>query len=384
MKSHTVALWACWNTFFPYKQRALYTRYTLTSAEISIIPEFEEKLDLLNVRPSFNITKKVITNTQTGSDIIFSGIKTSSGNQTAKLKSIPGLNVFIIDEAEEFDSADGRAERDFDTINESIRTQGIPNLVIFILNPPTTTHWIWPRWFEGWTTYREIDGARIAMTTHPDVFHIHTTYLDNLKNLSASFLDEADKLKQYNRDKYDHRLLGAWREQAEGVIYTNWREGEFDDSLPYCYGLDDGYTDPLALVRVAVDTTHRKIYVEETLYNSGLSTNQVKNIIGIIKRPQDLIEADSENPRLIEDLSEKYNVSPTYKYAGSVIDGIRRIQDYEIIVTPESHNVKKELNNYVWNDKKAEIPVDDYNHALDAMRYAFQRLAPGSDVLGSG
>ena len=50
------------------------------------------------------------------------------------------------------------------------------------------------------------------------------------------------------------------------------------------------------------------------------------------------------------------------------------MQSYKIIVDPNSHNIKKELNNYIWNDKKSDTPVDDYNHAIDAIRYAFTYL----------
>ncbi|MCO6490432.1 MAG: phage terminase large subunit, partial [Phaeodactylibacter sp.] len=249
-KSFAVASWACINSTEPaYKQRTLYTRYTLTSAQISIIPEFEEKLDLLGVRPLFDVTAKEIVCRHTGSDIIFSGIKTSSGNQTARLKSIPGLNVFIIEEAEEFLS-----ESDFDVINLSIRQLEAPNLVVIVMNPPTSEHWVWGRWFEYSHKMKCIDGVQVPISTHPDVTHIHTTYLDNRRNLPESYLLEIASLKENNPDKYAHQIIGAWRTQAEGVIFENWQEGEFDESLPYAYGLDFGYfPDPTALVQVAVD-----------------------------------------------------------------------------------------------------------------------------------
>lgn len=384
-KSFAVSTWAC-DALRRYPNwRMLFTRYTLTSAEISIIPEFTEKLDLLQVRDEFDVKRRVIQHLGTGSDILFSGIKTSSGNQTAKLKSIPGLNVFIVDEAEEFRGEDDSAETAFDTIDLSIRARDVPNRIIIIMNPTTTSHWIWQRWFEGYVRYVDIDAARVAMTTHPDVLHIHTTYLDNLTNLSEQFLHEVEKLRQHNRDKYDHVIIGAWRERAQGAIFTNWTEGPFDTSLPYVYGLDDGYTDPLAMVKVAVDRRRRRIYLDEMLYKPKLTTTNVIALMGVVERPDDLIIADSENPRLIDDIAaENYNITGAAKGPGSVQDGIRRMLDYEIVVTRRSHNIKRELNNYVWSDKKAEIPTDAYNHSLDAGRYGFEALAPRRDVLASG
>lgn len=373
-KSFAVASWACINTTHPdYKQRTLYTRYTLTSAQISIIPEFEEKLDLLGVRPLFDVTAKEITNRQTGSDIIFSGIKTSSGNQTARLKSIPGLNVFIIEEGEEFVS-----ETDFDIIDLSIRAQGAPNLVIIVMNPPTSEHWIWRRWLESWHRMETIDGVQVPISTHPDLTHIHTTYLDNRRNLPASYLHQIEKIKEGQPEKYAYQVIGAWRTQAEGVIFENWTEGAFDTALPAIYGLDFGYfPDPTAMVRLAVDEKRKRLYLQELLYEHKLGTAQViSRAAGALDNPKALVVADSAEKRTIADMAQAgLNVIPAVKGPDSVRAGLVKMQDYEIIVTHESHNLKKELNNYVWNDRKSTTPVDDYNHLIDAARYAFMRLA---------
>lgn len=45
------------------------------------------------------------------------------------------------------------------------------------------------------------------------------------------------------------------------------------------------------------------------------------------------------------------------------------MQDYELVITPESTNIAKELNNYVYADKGSKLYVDNYNHAIDAIRY---------------
>lgn len=84
----------------------LYTRYTMVSAGMSIIPEMMEKIDLDGTTKYFKTTKTDIVNKMTKSRIMFRGIKTSSGNQTAKLKSIQGITTFVCDEAEEWTSED--------------------------------------------------------------------------------------------------------------------------------------------------------------------------------------------------------------------------------------------------------------------------------------
>jgi phage terminase large subunit len=360
-KSFTVGLWAC-NMLLAYKNwKVLFTRYTLSSANISVIPEFREKIDLLGVGDEFNMTNAQIGHKVTKSEIIFSGIKTSSGNQTAKLKSIPGLNVFIVDEAEEFVS-----EKDFDTIDESIRMPDTPNLVILVMNPQDVEHWIWKRWFEKSHRMEIIDGHSIPISTHEDITHIHTTYLDNYHNISKDYIAKIEAIKSKSPEAYAHRFLGKWLDKKHGVIFPNWVEGEFDTSLPFAYGLDFGfYPDPLALVKVAVDTTANKIYVKEIIYEQSLSYDMVVTKIRNEVETDAMIVADTSEPRLIDALlSNGMNVNKTEKYAGSVVDGIKRMLDFTIVVTEESYNMKHELRNYIWNDKKSSTPLDADNHCF--------------------
>jgi phage terminase large subunit len=94
----------------------------------------------------------------------------------------------------------------------------------------------------------------------------------------------------------------------------------------------------------------------------------------------DLIVADSQEGRTILDLQRMgLNIEECEKGPGSVKAGILALQDYQLVITPASINIKKELNNYVWNDKKAGIPIDDYNHAIDAIRYIFRKLQTGGN-----
>ena len=145
----------------------LFTRYTLASAYVSIIPEFIDKLELLDIFEDFHITKDEISNKRSGSKIVFKGIKTSSGDQTANLKSLQGVTTFVLDEAEELTSEDT-----FDKIDLSVRQQGIQNRVILILNPTSKEHWIYRRYFEDKGIQ---EGSNI---TQGNITYIHTTPLD--------------------------------------------------------------------------------------------------------------------------------------------------------------------------------------------------------------
>ena len=96
-----------------------------------------------------------------------------------------------------------------------------------------------------------------------------------------------------------------------------------------------------------------------------------------------LIIADSAEPRLIEELKRKGNkIKGAEKGPGSVSGGIARMLDYTLVVDPESKNLKKELNNYVWHDKKSNTPIDDWNHLIDPIRYVILELteAPNNNL----
>ena len=168
----------------------LFTRYTLTSAHVSIIPEFLDKIETAGLQQDFYITKDEIINIKTGSKILFRGIKTSSGNQTANLKSLAGVTTWVLDEAEELNDEDT-----FDKIDFSIRAKDKQNRVILILNPATKEHFIYKRFFEQ----KGIEaGANLIKN---DTTYIHTTYQDNQENLSESFLNQIEQIKINNPNK---------------------------------------------------------------------------------------------------------------------------------------------------------------------------------------
>ena len=347
--------------------KILFTRQTMTSAHLSIIPEFQEKIDLLQLNGCFNINRGEIVNTISNSDIIFKGLKTSSGDQTAALKSLQGVTTWILDEAEELVD-----EVVFDKINLSIRQKGVQNRVILILNPSTKEHWIYKRFFEDAGVSEGFTGVKNNTT------YIHSTYLDNIDNLDESFLNEIDRIRKSNPTKYKHVVLGGWLDKAEGVVFTNWSYGKFNpDNLQSSFGQDFGFSiDPTTLIEVAIDKTKRKIYVKECLYKPKLTTTGIAQI-NLAYANRNLIIADSAEPRLITELKSKgCNIKGTEKGPGSISAGIALMQDYEIIVDNNSINIAKEMNNYVYADKGSKLYVDNFNHAIDAIRYnVFYHLA---------
>jgi hypothetical protein len=198
-KSWTLSLFLL-NLTYEEGHVILFTRWTLTSAFISIIPEFIDKIDLMNKAEDFEITQSEIINKATGSKILFRGIKTSQGTATANLKSIAGVTTFILDEAEELIDEDV-----FDRIDLSIRAVNKPNRVILVMNPSYKSHWIY---------------SRFVKNPRNDTSYIHTTYLDNQNNLSPSFVAQAERTRTENLHRYNHLFLGHWLEDAEGMLWN--------------------------------------------------------------------------------------------------------------------------------------------------------------------
>ena len=337
----------------------LFTRFTLRAASISIIPEFIEKLEILNLIDKFKITKDEIINKGNGSKIIFRGIKTSSGDQTANLKSLQGITTWVMDEAEELNDEDI-----FDKIDLSVRNKVQENRVILILNPTTKEHFIYKRWFED----RGVSAG--SNITKEDTTYIHTTYLDNLDNLSESYIKQIETMKVRRPNRYKHTIEGAWLDKAEGVIFTDWSIGEFKQVGKVVFGQDYGFSnDPSTLVKTSIDKENKVIYIQLCFYQTKLTTSEIA-VLNKKFAADNLIVGDSAEPRLITELSRDCNVVPAIKGQGSITFGISLLQDYDLVITEDSTDLIKEFNNYCWLEKKSQTPVDNFNHAIDALRYA--------------
>ena len=184
----------------------LFTRWTMTSAEKSVIPEFKLMADSehLNNECDFSFKQTQVVNNY--SDVVtdFAGLKPSSNNSTGALKSISKKNVFVLEEAEDCHNFEI-----FDKVDNSIRTITQHNLVILCLNQGHKNHWIYKELVEPYQK-----GER------DDVLYIETTYKDNIKYLNDSFIKKAEKLKAVNLVRYNHIYGTAWQTDTVGALWT--------------------------------------------------------------------------------------------------------------------------------------------------------------------
>jgi phage terminase large subunit len=227
---------------------------------------------------------------------------------------------------------------------------------------PISEFWIYPEYINN-SQYKD------------DITLIHSTIKDNpfeVEEIKKDIYRRAERDPNYKRI-YLEGLIG----QPEGVIYPNWSYGEFDNSLQYGFGLDFGFhPDPDAMVKIAIDQHNRKIYAKECFYLNDLQISDLRKEVKLYARPHELIIADSADPRMISELKSggdtRFNIKGIEKHEGSVLEGIRLVQDYDIITDKESINLVKELRNHTWNDKKAGIPNKGFNHLLSGIRYYTQ------------
>lgn len=211
-KSHALCTWLNYATFIP-DWGFLFTRWTMVSAERSVIPEYKKICDDLGNDAAFEFQRTQVINTQTGNVIDYSGLKPASNSSTGALKSLSSKNVFILEEAEDCPNYE-----QFDKVDNSIRTINHKNLVILCLNQGHVNHWI----------YKEFIAEK-----RDDVLVIETTYLDNLKFLDQSFIDKAERVKARDLKRYNHIYLNDWKTDVDGALWMD------QDITPYRITLED-------------------------------------------------------------------------------------------------------------------------------------------------
>lgn len=289
-------------------------------------------------------------------------------------------------------------EADFDLLDESLRgavppDSGLFKQITLTFNPWNEGHWLRKRFFgeqigkdgaggEVWRfaeQYRSADGQILAITTD---------YRCN------EWLDRADlrifeTMRRQNPRRYRVAGLGEWG-VSEGLIFQNWSAEPFDfreisarSDVKSAFGLDFGYTnDPTALFCGLVSEKVRKIWVFDELYQRGLTNRRLFERISAMGYAKERIRADCAEPKSIDELRELglRRLRPARKGRDSVVCGIQRLQDFELIIHPSCTNFLAEISSYGWEtDKfgnKLNVPADKNNHLMDAMRYALEDTTP--------
>jgi phage terminase large subunit len=217
----------------------------------------------------------------------------------------------------------------------------------------------------------------IAKLNRKQYVFIKSTYLDN-ELIPDSLIEkiEAKKDKKNWWRVYGMGEIGI----SEGAIITNWRYMEpgetFPNHLPFGFGLDYGFhPDPDALVKCCIVEREKKMYLQELIYESMQGTKDLTDNMKKFCLPSDMIVAECATPRTNYDLRMHFKGLEPVSKTKTVAEWLRKMQDYEIIITLDSYNLEIELCNYVWDDKRAGIPMDGFDHLISSARYYMMRMA---------
>lgn len=366
-KSKTMGLEIIHNMMKYPLANTLVVRKTFRTLKDSCYTELKWAANRLGVAHLWNFTISPLEATYipTGQKIYFRGL-----DDPLKVTSISvdiGVLCWLwIEEAYEISS-----EADFNMLDESIRGKtpdGLWKQVTLTLNPWNEHHWIKKRFFDA--------------PPDPDILAMTTNYMCN-EWLDKNDLALFERMKRDNPRRYRVAGLGDWG-IVDGLIYENWEEREFDideirrkPGVHSVFGLDFGYTnDPTALFCGMIDRVSRTLYVFDEMYEKGMSNERIAERVAAMGYAKERITADSAEPKSIDRLRELglYRIRAARKGKDSIANGIDFLQDYRIIVHPRCVHFITEISNYTWDTdrfgNKIGKPIDDFNHLMDAMRYA--------------
>ena len=374
-KSKTTALWFIVNMMNYPEANLLVVRKVYRTLKDSCFTELKWAIHRLGVDAFWDVKESPLELTYiTGQKIYFRGL-----DDPLKVTSITVEHGYLcwmwIEEAYEISK-----ESDFDMLNESIRG-AIPKetklfkQITITFNPWNEHHWIKARFFDK---------------ESPDTLAMTTNYLCN------EWLDETDEqmfeaMRINNPRRYRVAGLGEWG-IVEGLIFENWEEKVFDvqavrnlSSVKSAFGLDFGYTnDPSALFCGLIDQSNKTIWVFDEMYGYGMSNEAIALEIQSMGYMKERIRADAAEPKSIDRLYTLglSHIHKARKGKDSINNGIDFIQDYHLIIHPKCVNFLTEISNYTWDTdsktgKKLNKPIDDFNHLMDAMRYALEDFSRG-------
>ena len=368
-KSKTTALWIIASMMKYPQANTLVIRKVFRTILDSCFTDLQWAAERLGVsnKWDFKLSPLEATYKPTGQKILFRGLDDPMKIASVAVKT--GCLCWCwIEEAYEIMN-----EADFDMIDESIRgevPEGLFKQITLTFNPWNERHWMKRRFFD---------------VEDPNILAMTTNYMCN------EFLDEADRkqfedMKIRNPRRYRTAGLGDWG-IVEGTVFENWHEAEYTLSnignAKTMAGLDFGYTnDPTAFVIAFLNQERRTIYVWDEIYKKGLTNRMIYNEIEQAGYVKESIKGDSAEPKSIEELREMgLRIRGARKGKDSVMNGIQFLQDYEMIIHPRCVNFLTEISNYTWErDRFGQLvnrPIDDFNHLMDALRYAAEDIQRG-------
>lgn len=337
------------------KRKVLVIRKYATTLKDSVFQLFVDQLKKWKIYKFCKVNMSTYTITLPNESVLlFKGL-----DDPEKIKSITDITDIWCEECSEL-SLD-----EFTQLDLRLRAQS-GNLQIFVsFNPVSKQNFVYQKWF--------------ANGTPANTFVLHTTYKDN-KFLPKEYIDALLEKQKSNPTYYKIYALGEFC-TLDKLVYYNWKVEDFDHTQikgKLLVGLDFGYTnDPTALVASVM--TDKKIYIFKEWVDTNKTNPQIAQVIKSLGFQKSTIICDSAEPKSIQELRQNgvYAARESTKGPDSIIHGIQRLWEYEIIVHPSCTETITEFENYSWQKDKTtgeyiNKPIDMFNHCMDALRYSLQ------------
>lgn len=282
-----------------------------------------------------------------------------------KIKGFSEISDVLLEEATEFN------DEDLDLIDGTIRSikYDLPLQLYYLFNPVSKANYVYKRF--GFDTG----------ITPPNTFILKTTYLDN-PYLSADYIERMENLRITNPARWKIEALGDFV-SLDKLVFHNWKVEEFNHAQTageLLVGMDFGFINDIScIVASLLDEENKKIYVFKEWGATGKTNDELAKIIASLGFSKSVIIADSAEQKSIEEIKRKgiTRIKPAQKGKDSIIHGIQKLQNYEIIIHPSCEGIITEFENYSWQkDKKSgeyiNKPIDSFNHYCDSLRYSLQ------------
>lgn len=289
--------------------------------------------------------------------LLFKGLDDSE-----KIKSITDITDIWCEECTEL------SEDEFTQLDLRLRAN-VPGLQILCsFNPVSKVNWVYKQWFA-------------VQKDYPNTMILHTNYKHN-RFLPSEYIEALEDKQKTNPNYYKIYALGEFC-TLDRLVFNNWQRQDFDYKSikgELLVGLDFGFiTDISALVASILQEDEKKIWIFKTWGDTGKTNEDLAQVIKALGLSKSIIIADCAEQKSIEELKRCgiTRVRPSKKGADSVIHGVQKLQNYEIIVHPSCEGIVTELENYAWQKDKQtgeyiNKPIDAFNHYLDALRYSLQ------------
>lgn len=337
--------------------RILCCREIQKSIADSVKRVLDDDIHRLGLSHFYNSTKTHIYG-QNGTVILFSGLRTNPDS----IKSMEGLDLALVEEANKV------SQRSLDLLIPTLRKEN--SEIWFAWNPELPTDPV-DKMFRG------PHGAPPGSILMPCNWDKNPWFPKVLR-------DEMDWDKRRDKDKYLHIWEGHYLRNSEARVFKNWVEEPFEtpsDAMFY-YGADWGFSiDPTVLIRCFIDHAARKLFIDHEAWSIKCEIEDTPALFDTVPLSRKYrIRADSARPETISYMNrQQFRIIPAKKGAGSVEEGVKFLQNYDIVVHPKCRHVIDELLHYSYKvdphtNDVTSVLEDKKNHTIDALRYALEQV----------